>query len=125
MGNPPYLGGDRSGINNYYQPYVRVVSLLQNKFGYCKIKKDFYNLNNQTMGKNIDPKKNPYTTILAVIFLTIGIGSYVMPIFLTVKEDLKDWVKIMFLVGGIMFLFAPDTIIDVLKKFIGRKADEI
>lgn len=64
--------------------------------------------------KNLNPKHNPITTIIAVVLITVGLGTLLMPIFLEPKKDLEEWVKWVLLLGGLGFLFAPDKMLGLV-----------
>lgn len=74
---------------------------------------------------NIDPKMNPITTLVGVVFLVIGLGTILMPIYTQPLNDIDVWFKIGFIAIGLAFLFSPETLIDSLKKFISRKSEEL
>jgi sRNA-binding carbon storage regulator CsrA len=77
------------------------------------------------MKNNLNPKTNPITTILGAVLLTIGLGSFVMPMFLELREDLNIYLKAAFTLSGFLCLLAPDALVgivtDALKKFLSNK----
>lgn len=80
---------------------------------------------NKKMKNNINPKTNPITTILGAVLLTIGLGSFIMPMFLELREDLNIYLKAAFTLSGFLCLLAPDALVgivtDALKKFLSNK----
>lgn len=82
---------------------------------------------NKKMKNNLNPKTNPITTILGAVLLTIGLGTFIMPMFLSVKEDLNIYLKSALTLGGFLCLLAPDALVgivtDALKKFLSNKGN--
>ena len=79
------------------------------------------------MKNNLNPKTNPITTILGAVLLTIGLCTFIMPMFLSVKEDLNIYLKSALTLGGFLCLLAPDALVgivtDALKKFLSNKGN--
>lgn len=87
--------------------------------------------------ENIDPRKNPITTILGIILVTIGscsfIAIYIVPTFFEVKTNLLDkwwmyFVPMIPITAGLWALFSPDKwagrSLDIAEKIISKSDQE-
>lgn len=77
------------------------------------------------MIKNIDPKKNPWTTIIGIVFLVIGLGTILMPLYAKPENDISEILKYIFLVSGVGLVLAPEAIINIFFDWIKRKLSSI
>lgn len=83
--------------------------------------------------ENIDPKRNPVTTILGGLFIAISacmyVVKYLVPAFVVLKQDIPyEWyVPIIPLVIGLVLVFINDDyfakIFSRADKVIGKKTD--
>lgn len=78
-----------------------------------------------TLKENIDPIKNPWTTIPGMILFVVGALLWVLPYFMDLKKSVEwyQWAVPMGL--GIILWVAPDKIISIALGFFQRKADSI
>lgn len=83
--------------------------------------------------QNINPKRNPVTTLLGGIFIIISAGMYVVkylvPAFVVLKQDIPyEWYgPIVPLVIGLVLVFMNDEyfarIFNRADKVVGKKTD--
>lgn len=77
------------------------------------------------MIKNINIKENPVTTILGVILLLVGIGIFIIPLFIVLKAEVVIYIPIGISIIGLCLLLIPDDLKGALSKLVNRKADSI
>lgn len=80
---------------------------------------------NNNITNNISIKTNPFTTIFGIVFMLVGIGVIVLPIFYTAKTDIPEWTGWALSGLGLILLFAPDKLINGLGKIVDRKSDTL
>lgn len=82
---------------------------------------------------NLDPKRNPFTTILGSIFIIVSIFmylvKYVVPAFFLLKQEIPfEWyTPILPLLIGVVLIFINDEyfarIFNRADKVVGKKTD--
>lgn len=77
------------------------------------------------MVKNINPFKNPVTTLLGMLLLVIAIGMFIVPMFYEVKETLNYWIPTGIGLLGICFLLIPDAVVSALRALVAKKGGEL
>lgn len=77
------------------------------------------------MINNINPLKNPVTTVLGMLLLVIAIGMFIVPMFYEVKEQLNYWIPTGIGLLGICFLLIPDAVISALRALVAKKGGEL
>lgn len=83
--------------------------------------------------QNADPKRNPWTSSVGLVFLTISavmyVMKYIMPAFIEFKQELPyEWYTPLFPLGiGILLIFINDTyfakIFNRVDKVAAKKTD--
>lgn len=83
--------------------------------------------------ENINPKRNPVTTILGGIFVMISavmyIVKYIVPAFVILKQEIpyEWWVPVLPLLIGVILIFINDQyferIFNRADKIAGKKTD--
>lgn len=77
------------------------------------------------MINNINPLKNPVTTLLGMLLLVIAIGMFIVPMFYEVKETLNYWIPTGIGLLGICFLLVPDAVVSALRALVAKKGGEL
>jgi len=77
------------------------------------------------MKNNINPSKNPITTLIGVMFLLISIVMLIIPMFFEVKTDTPYWIPGTGIVLGLILLLIPDDLKGALRKVLTKKTDQI
>lgn len=75
--------------------------------------------------KNINPKTNPVTTYIGIIFLLVALAIFTLPMFIQVKEQQPLWIPSSIGLLGLCLLLIPDDIRGALRKIISRKSEQI
>lgn len=83
--------------------------------------------------ENVNPKRNPYTSLIGVLFLLISammlIVQYIVPVFFVLKQEIPYswWVPFIPLGIGILLIFINDEyfakIFSRVDKVAGKKTD--
>ncbi len=75
--------------------------------------------------ENLNPKKNPITTIPGLCFIMLGLLMYALPIFVEVKKDFTEiwWIPLLVITIGTVLIFSPDTIVRGANKAIDKTDD--
>lgn len=73
---------------------------------------------------NMNPQKNPFTSILGIVFLVLGLGAIVAPTF-GIEVKMEAWLVYAFILGGAGLLLIPDDLKGALSKIVNKKADSI
>jgi hypothetical protein len=76
------------------------------------------------MISNANPKKNPWTTIIGIICLVLGLGYIVGPS-IGIKVTMDEWKVYCFFISGAGLLIMPDDITSIFKKVIQTKSKNI
>ena len=79
----------------------------------------------QVLINNLDPGKNPVTTILGAILIILGASLYVLPFFVELRQPVDWYVVLSIAVVGICLLLIPDDLRTALAKLINKKADQL
>lgn len=84
--------------------------------------------------EHVDPRKNPITTILGIMLLTMGMCSgmaiWVVPVFWEVKSDILGNWYIYFMPGipitfGLWALFIPDKWVKISSDAVEKIRDKV
>jgi len=68
--------------------------------------------------QNLNPKKNPVTTITGAVFIVLGAVmytvKYLFPLFVTLKQEVhySDWIPGVMIFIGLTLTFMSDTLFD-------------
>ena len=83
--------------------------------------------------ENINPKRNPYTSIFGVLFLLSSIVmtfvKYIVPVFFVLKQEVpfEGWHILIVVLVGLLLIFMNDAyfarIFNRADKFAGKKTD--
>lgn len=75
---------------------------------------------------NLNPKKNPITTIPGMLFIFLGLLMYALPMFMEVKKDFTEqwYIPPLVIAVGTVLIFSPDTIVRGADKTIDRFTDK-
>lgn len=75
--------------------------------------------------ENLNPKKNPITTIPGMLFIFLGLTMYAAPMFVTVKKDFTEiwWVPLLVITVGTVLIFSPDKFVKGADKVIDKGED--
>lgn len=83
--------------------------------------------------QNIDPKRNPYTSIGGALFIIIGAFmygvKYIAPAFIVLKQDIpyEWWTPIIPIIVGVILIFINDDyfarFFSRIDKIAGKKTD--
>ena len=77
------------------------------------------------MINNINPLKNPFTTITGIVLIFISLGMFISPMFIEIKESVDVSVASGIGIVGLALVLVPDDLKGGLVKLIGRKSDDL
>lgn len=75
--------------------------------------------------ENLNPVKNPWTTIPGIMIFVFGFTLWVLPYFVTLKQEVEWYKWAVPMCIGLLLWVAPDKIISILLGFFQRKADSL
>lgn len=72
--------------------------------------------------ENLNPTKNPITTIPGLLFIILGFLMYALPMFFDLKKDFSEmWYAPLLVIGvGTLLIFSPDSIVRGANKAIDK-----
>lgn len=86
-----------------------------------------------SVSENINPKKNPVTSLLGGLFILIGAGMYIVkylvPAFVVLKQPIEfgDWVPVIPIFIGVLLVFIDDNYFSRIfnrgEKIVAKKTD--
>jgi O-antigen/teichoic acid export membrane protein len=71
-----------------------------------------------TLSQNINPNKNPWTTVTGTLFIILSLVMYVVkylvPLFVTLKQpvDYADYIPAIMIFIGLVLLFMSDNLFE-------------
>lgn len=68
----------------------------------------------KTVINNINPNKNPITTITGILFGVLSLITFYLPSFVELKEPLPDYFAISLAAIGVILFVAPDSITTIV-----------
>jgi hypothetical protein len=76
--------------------------------------------------ENINPSKNPITTIGGSIAILLALLMYALPMFMEVKKDFTEhwYIPLGMLCVGVLLVLSPDSIVRGANKAIDKGIDE-
>jgi hypothetical protein len=75
--------------------------------------------------RNLNPKINPVTTIMGAGLIITCLVMFITPMFVAVKVELNYWIPGSIGIIGLSLLLIPDDLRGALRKFIGRKSQQL
>lgn len=78
-----------------------------------------------TLISNIDPRKNPTTSVLGFLMICLAMALYALPLFITLKAPVEWYMPIGLGVIGLSLLLIPDDLKTALARLINKKADQL
>lgn len=75
--------------------------------------------------RNLNPKLNPVTTTLGTGLIITCLVMFIAPMFVSVKSDLNYWIPGSIGIIGLCLLLIPDDLRGALRKFIGKKSEQL
>lgn len=75
--------------------------------------------------ENLDPQKNPWTSIPGYLLFFAGFVLWILPLFITLKEDISWWQWGGAMLIGFLLVVAPDEVVKDLLSLFKRKTDQL
>lgn len=75
--------------------------------------------------ENLNPVKNPWTTIPGIVLFVVGLVLWVLPYFFDLKKPVEWYQFTAPMALGLLLWVAPDRIISIVLGLFQRKADQL